>query len=181
MAAAALSDAVIPRPGEVTPRCPSFARMGELRSPGKLKHAPPMRRSRLEMAKLQVRAPLGCTRRSLPRKQALARQPLPAQRAPRRSSDWNALQSIGAPTVRKGVPERPRHFRHSLRRRWRHEQLMPLGITPQAGRGTSGSRRRCSRPLPVCRGLPRRQRWRCGTSISARETAFRGPTPRRRP
>ena len=32
---------------------------GELRSPGKLKHAPPMRRSRLEMAKLQIRAKLG--------------------------------------------------------------------------------------------------------------------------
>jgi len=31
---------------------------GELRSPGKLKHAPPMRRSRLEMAKLQGRATL---------------------------------------------------------------------------------------------------------------------------
>src|ERR1019366_10046835 len=29
--------------------------MGELRSPGKLKHSPPMRRSRLEMAKVQVR------------------------------------------------------------------------------------------------------------------------------
>ena len=29
---------------------------GELRSPGKLKHAPPMRRSRLKMAKLQASA-----------------------------------------------------------------------------------------------------------------------------
>jgi type I restriction enzyme M protein len=32
---------------------------GELRSPGKLKHAPPMRRSRLEMAKLPMRARVG--------------------------------------------------------------------------------------------------------------------------
>jgi hypothetical protein len=29
--------------------------MGELRSPGKLKHAPPLRRSRLEMAELRPR------------------------------------------------------------------------------------------------------------------------------
>ena len=33
----------------------------ELRSDGKLKHAPPMRKSRMEMAKLQVRAALGWT------------------------------------------------------------------------------------------------------------------------
>src|ERR1019366_7504040 len=37
----------------------------ELRSDGKLKHAPPMRRSGLGMAKLQVRAALGWTRQSL--------------------------------------------------------------------------------------------------------------------
>src|ERR1019366_4406751 len=34
-------------------------RTGELRSPGKLKHAPPMRRSHLEMAKLQIGAQIG--------------------------------------------------------------------------------------------------------------------------
>jgi hypothetical protein len=33
--------------------------MGELRSPGKLKHAPPMRRSRLGMPKIRIRAALG--------------------------------------------------------------------------------------------------------------------------
>jgi hypothetical protein len=37
----------------------------ELRPDGKLKHAPPMRRRGLEMAKPQVRPAPGCTSRSL--------------------------------------------------------------------------------------------------------------------
>ena len=44
----------------------SYVRLSELRSDGKLKHAPPMPRSRLEMAKLQGRLKAGCSQDWLP-------------------------------------------------------------------------------------------------------------------
>ena len=49
-----------------------LAGWGELRSPGKLKHAPPMLRSCAEMAKLQGRLKGGCRQDCLPHREKRA-------------------------------------------------------------------------------------------------------------
>ena len=87
--------------------------MGELRSPGKLKHSPPMRRSRLEMSIVQVRATLAYGRRKrLPHLYPLATLQLPACNLPVAPAGEPADQN--SDTIPQGSPNRALLFATTL-------------------------------------------------------------------